>query len=54
MPRRLHSGGNWLWSEPLSKASLERAELNLEAAATLAPQDAQVKSELAKVRGKRR
>ena len=38
----------------VSKASLERAELNLEAAAALAPQDAQVKSELAKVRGKRR
>ncbi len=38
----------------VSKASLERAELNLEAAATLAPQDAQVKAELAKVREKRR
>ena len=35
-----------------SKASLERAELNLEAATTLAPQDAEVKSELASVRGK--
>lgn len=35
-----------------SKASLERAELNLEAAATLAPQDAEVKSDLASVRGK--
>jgi len=35
-----------------SKASLERAELNLEAAATLAPQNAEVKSELASVRAK--
>jgi Flp pilus assembly protein TadD len=35
-----------------SKASLERAELNLEAAATLAPQNAEVKSELASVRSK--
>jgi Flp pilus assembly protein TadD len=35
-----------------SKASLERAELNLEAAATLAPQDAAVKAELAAVRAK--
>ena len=35
-----------------SKASLERAELNLEAAATLAPQNAEVKSELAGVRAK--
>ena len=35
-----------------SKASLERAELNLEAAATLAPQNAEVKSELAGVRSK--
>jgi Flp pilus assembly protein TadD len=35
-----------------SRASLERAELNLEAAATLAPQNAEVKSELAGVRSK--
>jgi Flp pilus assembly protein TadD len=35
-----------------SRASLERAELNLEAAATLAPQNEEVKSELASVRGK--
>jgi Flp pilus assembly protein TadD len=35
-----------------SKASLERAELNLEAAATLAPQNAEVKSELASVRAR--
>jgi len=35
-----------------SRASLERAELNLEAAATLAPQNADVKSELASVRNK--
>lgn len=35
-----------------SKASLERAELNLEAAATLAPDNAEVKSELASVRAK--
>lgn len=35
-----------------SKASLERAELNLEAAATLAPQNAEVKAELAGVRSK--
>ncbi|MGH8701269.1 MAG: tetratricopeptide repeat protein [Burkholderiales bacterium] len=35
----------------VSQASLERAELNLEAAATLAPQNAEVKSELARVRG---
>lgn len=35
-----------------SRASLERAELNLEAAATLAPQNTEVKSELAGVRSK--
>jgi Flp pilus assembly protein TadD len=35
-----------------SQASLERAELNLQAAATLAPQNAEVRSELASVRGK--
>jgi len=35
-----------------SQASLERAELNLQAAATLAPQNAEVQSELASVRGK--
>jgi Flp pilus assembly protein TadD len=36
----------------VSKASLERAELNLEAATTLAPQNAEVKSELASVRAR--
>ena len=38
----------------VSKLNLERAELNLEAAATLAPENAEVKAELAKVREKRR
>ena len=47
MPSRLPDG-----STGVSRASMERAELNLEAAATLAPQDAEVKAELAKVRGK--
>ena len=47
MPSKLPDG-----SSGVSQASLERAELNLEAAATLAPQDADVKSELAKVRGR--
>ena len=35
-----------------SQASLERAELNLQAAATLAPQNEEAKSELASVRAK--
>jgi len=47
MPHKLPDG-----TTGVSKASLERAELNLEAAATLAPQNAEVKSELASVRGK--
>ena len=47
MPSRLPDG-----STGVSRASMERAELNLEAAAILAPQDADVKSELARVRGK--
>ena len=46
MPTRLPDG-----TTGVSQASLERAELNLEAAATLAPQDAEVKSGLARVRG---
>jgi len=37
----------------VSQASLERAELNLQAAATLAPQNAEVKAELESVRAKR-
>ena len=36
----------------VSKASLERAELNLQAASTLAPQNAEVKAELEAVRAK--
>ena len=36
----------------VSKASLERAELNLQAASTLAPDNADVKAELAAVRAK--
>lgn len=36
----------------VARPDLERAEMNLEAAATLAPQDAGIKSELAKVREK--
>lgn len=47
MPHKLPDG-----TTGVSQASLERAELNLEAAATLAPQNAEVKSELASVRGK--
>ena len=47
MPSKLPDG-----TSGVSRTSLERAELNLEAAATLAPQDADVKSELASVRGK--
>jgi Flp pilus assembly protein TadD len=35
----------------VSKSDLERAELNLDAAATLAPNDAAIREELAKVRG---
>ena len=46
MPTRLPDGATGV-----SQASLERAELNLEAAATLAPQNAQVEFELARVRG---
>ena len=47
MPARQPDG-----TTAVSRASLERAELNLEAAATLAPQNAEVKSELASVRAK--
>lgn len=47
MPHKLPDG-----TTGVSKASLERAELNLQAAITLAPQDVEVRSELAKVRGK--
>lgn len=35
----------------VSRSDLERAELNLDAAATLAPNDAAIREELAKVRG---
>lgn len=35
----------------VTRADLERAELNLDAAATLAPNDAAIREELAKVRG---
>lgn len=38
-------------STGVGRADLERAELNLEAAATLAPNDAAIREELAKVRG---
>ncbi len=37
----------------VSKASLERAELNLQAAATLAPENAEVKAELAKLKNRK-
>ena len=37
----------------VSKASLERAELNLQAAATLAPDNAEVKAELAKLKDRK-
>ena len=37
----------------VSKASLERAELNLQAAAVLAPDNAEVKSELAKLKNRK-
>ena len=47
MPTKLHDG-----TIGVSKASLERAELNLEAAAALAPQDAAVKAELSSIRTK--
>ena len=47
MPHKLPDG-----STGVSRASLERAELNLEAAATLAPQNVEVKFELAKVHAK--
>jgi Flp pilus assembly protein TadD len=47
MPHKLPDG-----TTGVSHASLERAELNLQAAATLAPQNAEVQSELANVRGK--
>ena len=47
MPSKLPEG-----TTGVSRASLERAELNLEAAVNLAPQDAALKAELAKVREK--
>lgn len=47
MPHKLPDG-----STGVSKASLERAELNLEAATTLAPQNAEAKFELAKLYAK--
>jgi tetratricopeptide (TPR) repeat protein len=48
MPHKLPDG-----TLGVSKASLERAALNLEAAATLAPQNAEVKSELAKLKNRK-
>ena len=45
MPHKLPDG-----TTGVSKASLERAELNLQAATTLAPQNAVAAAELAKVR----
>lgn len=47
MPQQLPDG-----TTGVSKANLERAELNLQAATTLAPQDAGLKFELAKLYGK--
>ena len=47
MPYKLPDG-----TTGVSKASLERAELNLEAATTLAPQNVEVKFELAKLYAK--
>ena len=47
MPHKLPDG-----TTGVSKASLERAELNLEAATTLAPQNVEAKFELAKVYAK--
>ena len=47
MPHKLPDG-----TTGVSQASLERAELNLQAAATLAPQNEEAKSELASVRAK--
>jgi Flp pilus assembly protein TadD len=47
MPHKLPDG-----STGVSRASLERAELNLQAAATLAPDNVEVKRELEKVRTK--